>query len=299
MEGALAQVDDLTFARGLGRCLKELDLSMNNLTSLPFSLVLRAPKLAVLVAAYNQITGLEDDAPLLRLTQLYSVDLSNNRCTGFGQLRFMESVSALNFEGNEIRVVPPELGLMRSLKFLALGQNPQRSIPADVLGGGPMELLKFLQKRLPQGYVEPTWVKDVREGKSAGAPAPDDYSGGGGASEGGGGGGGGPSQGLQRSESGRMGARFFANKGGANKGGAGRGTPAAEAPSGPASDPTALSADPHLTAELVKCEVAIVDLEAKLKEARSAPVQHALKKQIAVQKANKGKIERKMKAPAS
>jgi len=28
----------------------------------------------------------------------------------------------------------------------------------------------------------------------------------------------------------------------------------------------------------------------------SAPVQHALKKQIAVQKANKGKIERKLKA---
>ena len=86
-------------------------------------------------------------------------------------------------------------------------------------------------------------------------------------------------------------------------GGAGRGAPAAEAtrggPSAPASDPTALSADPHLTAELVKCEVAIVDLEAKLKEARSAPAQHALKKQTAPQKASKGKIERKMKAPES
>jgi len=51
------------------------------------------------VCAYNQITGLADDAPLLRLTNLYSVDLSNNRCTSFGQLRFMESVSALNFDG--------------------------------------------------------------------------------------------------------------------------------------------------------------------------------------------------------
>jgi len=146
---------------------------------------------------------------------------------------------------------------MKNLKFLSLGQNPQRSIPGNVLGGGQTELLKFLRKRLASDYTEPAWVQDVRDGKSAGAAAPDDYGDGSAASP----------------ESGRMGARFFAkrssssNMGGPAGGGGGGGGPK-DTPKGPPDAADALSADPHLVAEMVKCETAIVDLEEKLKQAR-------------------------------
>ena len=45
--------------------------------------------------------------PLLRLSKLSVCDLSNNRLTALGQLRFMSHLSSLNVETNELRVKSP------------------------------------------------------------------------------------------------------------------------------------------------------------------------------------------------
>lgn len=102
---------------------------MNNLTTLPCALLLRCPKLQTLMATYNSIEGLSDEIPLLQLNNVYAIDLSNNKLTSFGQLRFMKSLSTLNVESNELRQVPPELSQIKNLKFLAISQNPQRWVP--------------------------------------------------------------------------------------------------------------------------------------------------------------------------
>jgi Leucine-rich repeat (LRR) protein len=115
-----------SFLSSPGKSLRELDLSMNSLSSLPCALLLRCPKLEQLSATYNSIEGLSDELPLLPLARLYSVDLSQNKLTAFGQLRFMHNLTALNVEGNELKQIPPELSQLKNLKFLAIGQNPQR-----------------------------------------------------------------------------------------------------------------------------------------------------------------------------
>jgi hypothetical protein len=167
-------------------------------------------------------------------------------------------------------------------------------VPGDVVGGGAGPLLAFLAKRAPHGYAEPPWVQAARDG---GGPAAGEDDGA-------------PTQGgLDRAPSGRMGARFFANKkaAAAGSGGSGSGVGAesveppstavgkhGEQASGVESD-VAISAQPHLLAELVRLEDAMQALEVRLRESRSAPVQHAVKKQLATKKAEKMKIERQMK----
>ena len=67
-----------------------------------------------------------------------------------------------------------------------------------------------------------------------------------------------------------------------------------EALKGPEDASGALSAGSALTEALAGVEVALEELESKLAAARSPPVQHAIKKQIAVKKAEKKRIEKKM-----
>jgi len=157
-------------------------------------------------------------------------------------------------------------------------------VPGDVVGGGAGPLLSFLAKRMPKDYEEPSWVQAARDGAGPAAGEND----------------GSPTQGgLERTESGRMGARFFANKKAAAAAeGAGSGAAAASSEGGGKAeeeDEEAVSGDPLLLAELVKLEDEMKALDVRLKETRSAPVQHAVKKQLATKKAEKIKIERKLK----
>ena len=163
-----------------------------------------------------------------------------------------------------------------------------RSVPGDVVGGGGGPLLSFLQKRMPKDYEEPSWVQAARDGAGPAAGEND----------------GSPTQGaLERTESGRMGARFFANKKAAAEGASGSGGAAAVASNdeGGGGDDKAeeevaeVPGDPLLLAELVRLEDGMKALDLRLKETRSAPVQHAVKKQLATKKAEKIKIERKLK----
>ena len=99
-----------------------------------------------------------------------------------------------------------------------------------------------------------------------------------------------PAQGeLQRTPSGRMGARFF------KRGASGASTASAKSFQAPAAGTEVKLSNSHLLGEVAKLEAEIKELEVKLEASRSAAVQHAIKKQIAVKKAEKMRTERKIK----
>ena len=136
----------------------------------------------------------KDPAVLHFNKKLAKVDLSHNKLTSLGQFRFLESLVHLSAEGNELRSIPPELGLLPRLSTLSVGGNPQRSIPLGTVDGGWATLKPFLLKRLGEAYRLPGWVKANRvldPDSDDDDDDDDDDDGGGDAGDGGGGGGGG------------------------------------------------------------------------------------------------------------
>jgi len=250
--------------------IKELDLGQNALTKLP-DLIARCPKLEVLALPMNALTGLDDDAPLLSCKNLYSVDVSNNKLESLGQLRFHASLVSLNAEENELRAIPPELGLLPKLQHLSVARNPQRSVPANEVDAGAASLLKFLRNRLPEGWKEPEWVAEARDAVPAAlASSGDDYS----------------RAPLERTESGRMGARFYKKKPPPESG---------NSASGPEDSAQALGAGAFLNESLAKVDGELAELEAQEQAGNlSAASKHALKKKIQMKRAEKKRIERKM-----
>jgi Leucine-rich repeat (LRR) protein len=286
--------------------LQEVDLSFNKLGSFPLILIEKSPKLRTLVRwtdyycrclvtflsiglltcatsvpltsccqllSNNQMSGdIEDEIPLLfLLPELMTIDLSENKLTSTGQFRFMKTLTNMNFEKNELRQCPPELGLLK-LIYLGVAQNPLRGISADTLNGGTTKLLRYLENKLPKGWEEPAWVELARAGKSADGeplsvapPAP-----------------------IHRTESGRRGARFFSSK-----------TPEGQAAAaeGGGSNEVSLSARVNLEEKLsvVLKEIAKYSEELESKGNMSAAVAHATKKKLSVKKAEKLRIERQIK----
>ena len=183
----------------------------------------------------------------------------------------MKTLTNMNFEKNELRQCPPELGLLK-LIYLGVAQNPLRGISADTLNGGTTKLLRYLENKLPKGWEEPAWVELARAGKSADGeplsvapPAP-----------------------IHRTESGRRGARFFSSK-----------TPEGQAAAaeGGGSNEVSLSARVNLEEKLsvVLKEIAKYSEELESKGNMSAAVAHATKKKLSVKKAEKLRIERQIK----
>ena len=58
------------------------------------------------------------------------------------------SLSLLDMRNNNIQTLPPELGLMSSLRFLGIQGNPIRGIRPTLLSAAVAEILKFLRSRL-------------------------------------------------------------------------------------------------------------------------------------------------------
>jgi Leucine-rich repeat (LRR) protein len=176
----------------------------------------------------------------------------------------MKSLSSMNFESNELKICPPELGLLKNLNHLILGQNTLRGISSEHLNGGTTKLLTYLANRCSSDYVEPSWVELARQGKS---PSGDELAP--------------PSSDTMRmrTDSGRLGARFYRS----------------QTPEGRASEmEEVLSAKTNLTEKLTIVENEIEELSMQLEKTMSAATAHATKRKLSIKKAEKKRVERQL-----
>ena len=137
------------------RNLSYLNISSNQLESVPVGLFnLRC--LTSLILSYNRIVNLEWRAGLESLEHL---DLSNNCIIELGEIPSILAgcsprLKTLLISNNDLRVIPPEIGLLTNLQSVDLRGNPQRSIRPTVLEGSCTSLLTFLRHRMEE--------KDIR-----------------------------------------------------------------------------------------------------------------------------------------
>jgi hypothetical protein len=159
-------VNDLLLALE-GPTLQLLNLASNRLSHMPSALFDNgkfAASIRELYLGYNQMTTLGNVSWARSLPSLEILDLSNNRLHDLGMLPgalvALENTPAglarlhtLKLENNELRDIPYEFGMASHLKILLLEGNPQRTIRAAVLCQGNESVLKYLQMKVPEGYV--------------------------------------------------------------------------------------------------------------------------------------------------
>lgn len=102
---------------------KELDLSLNNLTSVPVRDIVTIPKATHLDLSCNLLTSITDD--FCSLTHLVKLDLSKNQITSlprsFGALQRLQS---LDLFSNKLTALPVSFCHLQNLKWLDVKDNP-------------------------------------------------------------------------------------------------------------------------------------------------------------------------------
>jgi len=159
------------------KALSELDLSKNSLSRFPDDLVARAPELRALALGHNQILSSKEDQEwgrqvLEQNRKILDLKLDHNKLGGLGALRFLDSLVHLGVENNELRAIPPELGLLPKLSTLQCGGNPQRTVPVGVVQGPTASLLELLRNRLGPNYEPPAWALQAKGGGGGGQRNP-------------------------------------------------------------------------------------------------------------------------------
>lgn len=158
--------------------LRALDVSNNKLTGLPAALCL--PDLRTLTLSLNCITNI-NSVVAMTAPHLTTLDISGNRIPHLPplQLKFPElesllansnsitEISAeavkglkiLELKSNDIKVLPPELGLLdqAGLKKLLVSGNPMRVPRRGILEGPTEGLMAWLRGRLPEGVDDETF----------------------------------------------------------------------------------------------------------------------------------------------
>lgn len=114
----------------ISAALRQLDLSLNLLTTVPANLSSFAPRLEILDLSCNEITVATLDSSFAQLTSLRQLDLSRNRihflsATEFQPLRHVP-LDVLNLAETELAAIEDDAlsPLSGSLKYLSLTGNP-------------------------------------------------------------------------------------------------------------------------------------------------------------------------------
>nr|KAG5711364.1 hypothetical protein BaRGS_006061 [Batillaria attramentaria] len=125
--------------------LRHLDLSYNQLTSLPCSFGLLF-HLQTLLMQHNQLRTLPDT--FTRLVKLEKVDISYNALKELPEcLGEMENLKMLNVSHNKLKSLPLSLGNSSKLKLLLAGKNRLDSPPQSVCDEGSTGTLQYLRKQ--------------------------------------------------------------------------------------------------------------------------------------------------------
>ena len=137
--------------------LVELDLRSNAIESVPRGMwELRA--LRTLLLSHNRVRSLGAPLPTWRALRcaasLEHIDVASNVVCALGDLPdaladgLLPALAILDLANNELRDVPPELGL-HELRSLLLHGNPQRQVRSAILQQGTPAVLEFLRSRVP------------------------------------------------------------------------------------------------------------------------------------------------------
>ncbi len=143
--------------------LTELDLSSNRLEYLP-SALLDFASLRSLNLSNNRIASLAIDRSLSSgwkrgLPVLETLDLSDNRIDNLGDLPLILGeacplLKTLLLQNNEIKAIPPSLGMLTSLRCIDLRGNPQRAVRNAVLEKGCEAILIYLRNRMTPAELQ-------------------------------------------------------------------------------------------------------------------------------------------------
>ena len=140
-----------------GTSLVYCNLSSNQLDVIPDEL-LKFSNLRTLILSFNTIKSISNWAQT-SLPSLEALDLSQNRLADFGDFPrncriSSPSLTTLILQNNEIRYIPPELGLLSTLKQIDFRGNPQKAIRTNILEKPCSEILSFLKRRLGPEYTD-------------------------------------------------------------------------------------------------------------------------------------------------
>ncbi|KAM4739595.1 leucine-rich repeat-containing protein 40 [Anableps anableps] len=128
--------------------LTHIDLRNNQLADLP-SEMKNLSKLQSIVLNYNRFSSFPE--ALYHIVTLETVMLGNNQVGGVDPSRLIKmlNLSTLDLSNNDLRNIPPELGLCTSLRCLSLEGNPFRTPRAAIVARGTDAVLEYLRSRIP------------------------------------------------------------------------------------------------------------------------------------------------------
>lgn len=143
-------------AAPLAGTLRHLHISGNALEALPDG-IFALRHLETLDASMNRIGALPGGGSFALLGGLRSLDLGNNRLRDIAGLARdpPRLLQVLRVENNELRSIPPELGLLESLRAFSFSGNPQRTLRASHADQGVDGVKALLRQRLPQDFQLP------------------------------------------------------------------------------------------------------------------------------------------------
>ena len=153
-----------------------LDLSSNLLETIPYG-IFYLQSLGTLILSHNKLTSLSGkSAWKVGLFSLENLDLSSNSIKDLGQLPSIlggccPKLSTLLLSNNELKSIPPELGLLENLHFIDLRGNPQRSIRPGIFDRSSDAVLAYLRGRmetdqLEKGKAEIVKIQNGRDSRS-------------------------------------------------------------------------------------------------------------------------------------
>lgn len=161
------------------KTLTHLNLSCNGLEWLPSGLM-EFESLQVLNLSNNRITSLAMDPSIpsgwkIGLPALQHLDVSSNRIDNLGDLPCVLGASCprlkvLLLHNNQLKTIPPQLGMLESLQTIDLRGNPQRALRYAVLEKGCDSILLYLRNRLTRDEIEAYNTKRRAMGVAIEAP---------------------------------------------------------------------------------------------------------------------------------
>lgn len=128
----------------LGNSLTHLDLSCNDVSSVPTSIVALSSLALVNFSSMKLRTFPKE---LFVLPHLTSIDVSNNLISLVPpQIDRLTALTKLDISANSINGLPVSMGAMTQLTRLEVFKNPLASIPVEVIGRGTGALLQYLSQ---------------------------------------------------------------------------------------------------------------------------------------------------------
>ncbi len=148
LDMAYNRMERLSPAVVLLRNLVTLDVRGNSLASLPAELA-GLHTLQDIVISFNRFTELPE--ALFGIPSLTAIIANDNQISAIPVAGLLElpALVCLDLTNNSIGAVPPELGLVETLKSLKLEGNRFKVPRPDVLAKGTNAVLAYLRDRVP------------------------------------------------------------------------------------------------------------------------------------------------------